>query len=165
MDRKAERATFEDTIKAQTQLRQTLKKLKNQNNPTTEIETDKQTTRNNIAWACLGLEVEHTASIPIEVSGPTKPKGEIKTKTTRLEGTISELIDIALSSNDNTITVTGDKKPGSFRTKPTGEIAIRKVWETILQKLEVVVFPKARNLALRISPESKQREGPSTKDW
>lgn len=159
-DQQSLRASYEDLLEAQKELRKKLHRFIQENKPIEDFE-EKEEFRDLVDRACLGIE----GKIEVEMyrTGYAEHKREGKDpfeETLMLfRGTISQFVTYVLNLDQEEIFFA--EEGTNTRSKDdayTTEVEIREFWGKILTSLENRVFPKSREMAFKATPEREPDE-------
>lgn len=167
---KALRASFDDVLSSQRKLRKKLHELIKKNKPIENFEEEEKF-RELLDQAAVGLE--RNVDVVIKTTGTATrkpPNADKKTKGTFtvFRGTLSKLIMAALKMDDSEFepVSSGKETPYTAGKRLKDTIKIKRFWAEILEKLESVAFPAARELVFQSSPERLAQEKQRARsDW
>lgn len=167
---KALRASFDDVLKAQRSLRKKLHKFIEENKIVKDFEEEEEF-RELLDKAAVGLERNDDVVIKTTGTATRKPPNADK-KTegtfTVFRGTLSKLIMATLKMDESEFELvsSGKETPYTAGERLKDTIKIKRFWAEILEELESVVFPAARELVFQSSPERLAQEKQQARsDW
>lgn len=157
------RQTFSIVVDNQDSLRNLLQELAVEGRTVEDGEED--TIRQLVSRSCLGLEKDYDVVIKAKGFAQTKSPGdEMKDgeKFVVFEGNISQLINFVLNFDEDEKHFVSDVIPYWAEEPLEATVGVERFWAGLLNSLEEDVWPEARNMSLRVTPERDNRDGSTT---